>query len=547
MNATSHDVVVIGGGANGIVAAAMSAKSGLRTLLLERDEVLGGQGRMIEFAPGFRAAPLGMDTGWLPEPIAAALGISGLRRSDADANIAVLVEAGRFLAVSRDTARAAEAIREHSPSDAAKWPEFVARMRKLAGFLEALYLTPAPDISASSLGELMPLLGLARKFRGLGRRDSIEFLRTMPLSVWELLDDWFECAPLKAAVAAGGIQEHRHGPRSGGTGFVLLHHLTGAAPGAIRGRAGWHDGPDAFTRAAEEAARRLGVTVRTGAPVRRIEVRDHAVTAVVLESGEEIATGAVLSTASPSATLLDWLDPVWLDPEFLHALGNIRYRGCASFVAYALERLPDLPGLSTPDAMAGTISLTPSLAALERAADAAKYGMVSERPHVEFTVPTLTAPQLAADGKHVLLARAQYAPYRLRDGAVWDASRRDALAKSVTATIEAVSPCFASRILHQVAWSPRDLEERFGLREGATSQGELGLDQILFMRPLAGWGGHATPISGLYLGGAGSHPGPGILGGAGWLAAQRLLHDRRHRGSRVAAERSAAAVAGAKA
>jgi phytoene dehydrogenase-like protein len=532
MSGARFDVIVIGGGANGLVAAAALAKAGHRTALLERDETLGGQGRMIELAPGFRVAPLGLDPGWLPDPIAAELGLQNLRRSAANADMAVLVEPGRFLALTRDVAHTAEAIAAYSRTDATKWPEFVARLRKLAAFLEAIYLAPAPDISASSPGELLPLLGLARKFRGLGRRDSIEFLRTLPLSVWELLDDWFECAPLKAAVATGGIREHRQGPRSGGTGFVLLHNLTGAAPGAVRGRTPWHDGPETFTAAAERAARGFGAFVRTGAGVKRIQIHDDAVTGVVLESGEEIASRAVLSTANPAATFLDWIDPVWLDPEFLHAVGNIRHRGCAAFVAYALERLPDLPGLPA-DAMIGVVSLTPSLPALERAADAAKYGMVSDRPHVELTVPTILSPHLATDGRHVLVARAQYAPYRLREGEVWDAARRDALAKTVTAAIEAVSPCFSSRILHQAAWSPRDLEECFGLREGATSQGELGLDQILFMRPVAGWGGHTTPISGLYLGGAGSHPGPGVLGGAGWLAAKRILRDRRSRGSRV--------------
>jgi phytoene dehydrogenase-like protein len=183
--------------------------------------------------------------------------------------------------------------------------------------------------------------------------------------------------------------------------------------------------------------------------------------------------------------------------------------------------------LKSADALAGVLSLTPTVAALEKAADAAKYGTVSDRPHVEITVPTLLASNLATGDSHVMVARAQYAPHRLRDGAAWDGARRDALAKSVTAAIEAVSPCFTSRILHQVTLTPRDLEEKFGLREGAASQGELGLDQILFMRPIAGWGNHRTPIDGVYLGGAGSHPGPGILGGAGWLAAQRILGDRR--------------------
>ena len=527
MSAAPYDVIVVGGGANGLVAAAGLGRAGHRVLLLERDEALGGQGRLVEFAPGFRAAPLGLDPGWLPDPIALALGIGDLPREAGNADIAVAVEPGRFLALPRDVGRAAEAIAAHSRADAAKWPEFTARMRKLAGFLEALYQTPAPDISASSLGELWPLLGLGRKFRALGRRDMVEFLRTLPLSVWELLDDWFECAPLKAAVATGGIRDHQQGPRSGGTGFVLLHYLVGAPPGAVHGRAPWRDGPEAFTAAAQGAAERFRVAIRRGAAVKRIQVKDDAVTGVVLENGEEIPARTVLSTANPARTLLEWVDPVWLDPEFLREIGNIRHRGCTAFVAYALERLPDIPGLANPDVMAGTISLTPAIPALEKAADAAKYGTVSERPHVEFTVPTLVTPDLATGGRHVLVARVQYAPCRLREGATWDAARRDALAKTVTAAIEGVSPCFGSRILHQAAWSPKDLEAQFGLREGAASNGELGLDQILFMRPVAGWGGHTTPITGLYLGGAGNHPGPGILGGAGWLAAQRILGDRR--------------------
>jgi phytoene dehydrogenase-like protein len=519
--------VVVGAGANGLVAAARLGHAGLRVLLLERAETLGGQGRLVEFAPGFRAAPLGIDPGWLPAPIARALKLRTLKPAAVDSAITVVVEPGATLTLSRDAGRAAEAIRHHSQSDAAKWPAFTARLRTLAGFLETLYQTPSPDVDASSPGELFSMATLGLKFRGLGRRDMIEFLRTLPLSVWELLDDWFESAPLKAAVAAGGIQDHRQGPRSGGTGFVLLHYLVGAPQGSVRGRLPWRGGPGAFTDAAERAARQFGVTIRAEAPVKRIQVKDDAVAGVVLADGEEITARAVLSTADPSRTLLDWVDPVWLDPEFLNDVGNIRYRGCTAVVAYALGALPAIRGLSSADALAGIVSLTPSLPSLEKAADAAKYGRVSERPHVELTAPTLIWPDLAAAGKHVLVARVQYAPYRLRDGATWDAARRDALAESVTSAIEEVAPGFRSQILHRAAWSPLDLEERYGLREGAVPQGELGLDQILFMRPVAGWGRHATPIAGLYLGGAGTHPGPGVLGGAGWLAARRLLSDRR--------------------
>lgn len=523
----AFDVVVIGAGANGLVAAARLARAGLRVLLLERAESLGGQGAVIEFAPGFRAAPLGQDPGWVPPAIVRGLGLESLAADPADAPLSVAIGPGSFLTLSRDAERAAEAIRAHSVTDAAKWPAFTSQVHRLAGFLGQLYRTPAPDVGLTSLGDVPALLGLGLKYRALGGEGMIEFLRTLPLSVWELLDDWFESAPLKAAVATRGIQDYRQGPRSGGTGFVLLHYLVGAPRGSMRGRLPWRGGPRAFTDTLEQVARRAGVTIRTGAAVARVTVRDDAAAGVVLANGEEIATRAVLSTADPTRTLLEWVDPVWLDPEFMHAVGNIRYRGCTAVVMFALDSIPLFPGLVAPEALAGVVSLTPTVVALEKAADAAKYGDVSENPHVEITLPTLRSPALADGGRHVVVARVHYAPYRLRDGAAWDPARRGALADRVTAAIEAVSPGFGARVRHRVAMSPQDLEERFGLREGAPTQGELGLDQILFMRPVAGWGRHATPIAGLYLGGVGTHPGPGILGGAGWLAANRLLGDRR--------------------
>lgn len=529
MSGAPYDAIVIGAGANGLVAAARLGRAGRRVLVLERADVPGGQGRLVEFAPGFHAAPLALDPGWLPPPIASALNLTGLERVADDAPLSVAVEPGAFLTLSNDIRAAATAIHSHAPADAAKWPTFAARIHQLSAFLEALYQVDAPDVDARSIGELLHLLDLGLKFRSLGRVGMIEFLRTLPLSVWELLDDWFECAPLKAGIATGGVLDYAHGPRSGGTGYVLLHHLVGAPAGVVRGRPRWRGGVHAFTQAAEAAARAAGVTIRTGAPVARIDVRDDAVVGVALEGGEEIATGAVLSTADPGRTLLDWIDPVWLDPEFLRDVGNIRYRGCTALVLYALDARPKLPGLSGDAALRGLLSLTPTLADLERAADAAKYGEVPERPHIELAIPTAVDSALAPAGRHVLMARVQYAPYRLRDGATWDDERRDALAATVTGEIERMSPGLRSRILHQVAWTPRDVEDRFGVREGAISCGELALDQILFMRPVAGWGRHTTPIRGLFLGGAGSHPGPGVLGGAGWLAAQRML-ERPHGG-----------------
>jgi len=522
MSGTRWDAVVVGGGANGLTAATTLGRAGRRVLLLERAATLGGRGRAVEFAPGFRAAPLALDPGWIPPPVARALGLAGLEPAPADPPLSVAIGPGAFLTLPADPRAAARAIAPHSARDAGRWPSFVAGLGALAGFLARLYRRAAPDLAARSPAEALAMLDLALAFRFLGRERMVEFLRTLPLSVAELLDDTFECAPLKAAVATVGVRDHAQGPRSGGTAFVLLHHLVGARPGALAGRPARRGGAATFSAAAEAAARRAGVTVRTSAAVTAIEVRDDGVEAVVLEDGERIACRAALSTADPRRTLRDWVDPAWLDPEFLHALGDVRYRGCTAFVLLALDAAPEFPGLDAT-AAAGLVSLTPSLLDLERAADARKYGRVSERPHVECAVPSLADPSLAPPGRHVLVARVACAPYRLRDGAAWDAERRDALAGAALEALERVSPGLRSRILHRAVWAPPDLEERFGLPEGAPSCGELGLDQILFMRPVPGWSRYETPIRGLLLGGAGSHPGPGVLGGPGWLAARRLL------------------------
>ena len=525
----AQDAVIIGGGVNGLVAAACLAKGGQKVLLLERSPAIGGQSRPGEFTPGFRADPLGQEAGWLPPPVARELGLTGLTRVVPDPSVAVPVGPGEWLWLSRDTGRAAEQIRRYSTRDAAAWPAFTTLLAKLAGFLESLYVLPAPDIDTTSLGELLPLLGVARKLRGLGRKDMIELLRIVPMSVQEVLDDRFEFGPLKAAVGAVGVTNIRQGPRSGGTAFVLLHQQVGAEGGAIRGRGYWQAGPDALVRAVAAVAERHGVMVRTGAEVARITVKEDSVAGVVLSSGEEIAAGTVLSGADPARTLLGLVDPVWLDPEFLLAVRNIKFRGNAARVLYALDALPEFPGLpGTSGALAGTLTLSSSLDDIERSADDAKYGRTSERPHVEVQVPSVRWPGMAPQGKHVVVAQATSAPYRLRAGA-WTAAARDALGNRVSAAIAKVAPGFPDLVRHCEVLTPVEIEERYGLTEGAPTHGEMTLDQILFMRPVAGASRYATPISGLYLCGAGTHPGSGIAGGPGWLAARQVIRDRRGR------------------
>jgi phytoene dehydrogenase-like protein len=517
------DAIVIGAGVNGLVAAVTLARAGKRVVVLESAAAIGGMGRTMEVAPGFRVAPVEGDAGWLPPEAARELGLAGVAAVQPEVPLTVAAGPGDFLSLPRDPAAASATIRRRSPADAERWPAFVDLVHELAGFLSVLYQRPAPDLGASGLGELAALAGLGRRFRALGGDRMVDLLRVLPMPVQELLDDRFDSGLLKAAIGAGGVQGICQGPRSGGTSFVLLHHLVGAPRGVMRGRGHWPRGPEDLAIALGGAARARGVTIRTEARVEHILVRDDRVTGVVLATGEELPAPLVLSTASPTRTLLGLVDPVWLDPELLLAVRNIRYRGVESRVVFALDALPEFPGLPhQSQALAGVLSLTPSLDALERAFDAAKYGVESPAPAVEVAFPSIAAPALAPEGKHVMVARVQYTPYSLRDG-VWDERRAAALGDRVQSAIAVVAPGFADRILRRVVLTPADLEARFGLTEGATSHGELGLDQILFMRPVAGLGRHATPLAGLYLAGAGTHPGPGIAGGAGWLAAKRAL------------------------
>jgi phytoene dehydrogenase-like protein len=520
------DAIVIGAGANGLVAATALAKAGRRVVVLEASDTIGGQARTHEFAPGFRA-PLHHDTGWLPPNVMRGLGF-GIASTTPDVSVSVAHD-GALRSIPTDAARAAGVIREHSSRDAGRWPAFARRLSTLSGFLGALYQGPPPDVDAASFSDFAALLGLGRRFRALGRDDMTEVLRVLPMSVQDFLEDELETPWLRAAVGAGGVRDIRQGPRSGGTSFVLLHYLLGAPDGSVRARSWWRDGPDAFVIAVEAAARTAGASIRTGAKVARIIVSDDAVTGVALANGEEISAPIVLSTVDPANTLLGLVDPVWLDPELLRAVQNIKFRACTAVIHFAVDRLPSDATVASA-ALASVVSLSPDLDSIERAYDAAKYGDVAAEPHVELSSPSVRWPSLAPAGKHIVTARVQFVPRQPRDGPWSDAKSGD-LADRVTAIISRTLPGFAASVLHRAVLGASDFVTHLGLTDGALTHGELTLDQILFMRPVAGLARYTTPISGLYLGGAGSHPGPSVVGGAGWLAARAVLSPRAKAGS----------------
>lgn len=523
------DAIVVGAGLNGLTAALVLARAGKRVLVLEQAEAPGGTARVHEFAPGFRTAPLAPDAGWFSPAVARATGLAIPERSEPAVPLAVLGETGS-LVLPRDGVAAASAIRRYSDADARQWPAFAELIHKLAGFLAVLYRLPPPALDASSPGELIRLLGVARAFRRLGRRDMIELLRTVPLSVQELVEDRFSSPLLQAAIGALGVRGIRQGPRSGGTAFVLLHHQVGAPPGSfgLAGGGYWKAGPGALVEALLARARALGVEIRCAARVERIAVEDERVTGVALATGDFLPAPLVLSTADPAHTMLSLVDPVWLDPDLLLAVRNIKFRGSGSRLSYALAARPVLAGLEGAGPLDGVISLAGSLGEIERAADAAKYGAASSAPLVVLRLLSERGPGFAPPGRHVLLAEVQWTPRRLREGD-WDAGRRGALEQAVTAAIERVAPGFSSLVQAVETLTPTDLETRYGLTDGAPSHGELTLDQILFMRPVPGLSRYRGPLGGLFLAGSGSHPGPGIAGMPGYLAARAALQESARR------------------
>ena len=481
-------VLVIGAGASELACARILARSGRRVVVLEN------RARQDELAP---------DRGWVPPRLVRELALPArsLSVGHADPWAAAPLSGGGRLELWRDIERSVQAIRRVSPRDAARWPEFCARMERLARLLEQLYLGPPPDPLSGAVGDLAQLAVLGFRARRAGRQGVEDLLRLVPMSVADWLDDWFECDELKGILGAAGVMHLRQGPRSGGTAFVLLHHHVGSPVGVFRP-------PHSNLR--RVLAGLPGVEIRRGAEIARIEVRNGCVAGVALASGEEVPASVVVSGADPRRTLLELVDPAWLDPEMTRALRRIRRRGVVARVRLALERAPDCPALV----------VAPSLDYLERAFDDAKYGRLSRQPYVE-----AVSAGAGADGRPRLEAHVQYAPYALAEGG-WTEERRRALGDLVQGVLAQYLPELGAAAVEGVL-SPRDLEERHGYPEGQEHHAELALDQALWMRPVPALARYRTPIEGLYLCGPGMHPGGGVSGVPGYNAARVILRSLR--------------------
>lgn len=529
------DAVVVGGGHNALVAAAYLAKAGRRTLILERRDRVGGAAETAELG-GVRVPRLADTVGRLRPGIVRDLDLRrhGLRLVAPEIRAFAPLPDGRSVALWADDARTVESLRDWSPGDAARYPDFDRLVRSLGRFLAEIAGRTPPDIRSPGLGDALTGLRLGRTFRGLGRHDARTILRVLPMAVADFVAEAFETDPVRAALAWRGVRYGSVGPWSAGTAATLLGDSAGTDGGAAGQTVFAIGGPGAVSEALAASARAAGAGIRCGADVAAVLSRDGRVTGVALGSGEEIASPVVVSGVDPKRTLTALCDPVAIGPTMLWRAGNYRTPGVVSKVNLVLGGLPRFRAANGDDErlLRGRIVVAPGIDEIERAFDATKYGRVSERLVFEATIPSLVDPSLvdgAAPGTHVMSIVAQYTPYALRDGS-WDvADRREGVVNAIVGQLEELAPGFANLVRAREVVTPLDLERDYGLSGGHPLHGEPGLDQVFLWRPFLGHARYRLPIDGLYLAGSGAHPGGGVTGQPGHNAAREILADLKAR------------------
>jgi phytoene dehydrogenase-like protein len=527
------DAVVVGGGHNALVAAAYLGRAGLRTLLLERRDRVGGAALTSELG-GVRVPTLAHTVGRMRASVVRDLDLAshGLSLLAPDVRVFAPQPNKRALTLWADTARTAAGLREWSERDADRYADFDRLVRSMGRFLAEIAATTPPDIESPGLADALTGLRLGRTFRGLGKRDARTVLRVLPMAVADFVAEAFETDALQAAIAWRGVQYCALGPWSGGSTAVLLADSAGNDGGAAGQTVFARGGPGELAWALAAAAHAAGVEIRTDAEVAAITSRDGRATGVALASGEEIPARVVVSGVDPKRTLVGLIDPVALGPSLGWRAGNIRQPGVVAKVNLVLSKLPKFPAAAedTATLLRGRILVAPGIDAMERAFDASKYGRISDEPVVEATIPSLVDRSLvdgAKSGTQVMSIVLQYAPYALRD-ATWD-NRREAVGDLAIRRLETVAPGIGRLVLDREVLTPLDLERDYGLTGGHPLHAEPGLDQFFLWRPLIGHARYRMPLEGLYLAGSGAHPGGGLTGGPGQNAAREILLDWKKR------------------
>jgi phytoene dehydrogenase-like protein len=521
-----YDVIVIGGGHNGLVNAAYLARAGKRVLVLERRYVLGGAAVTEEVFPGFRYSVCSYVVSLLRPEIIRELDLPrhGLEILPLDGTFTPMPNGDHLWRVN-DHAKTRREIARHSKLDAEAYDEYGKAMIDMAHFVKPIMNMTPPDPASLNPKGLLDLLTMGRRFQKLSADDKYNQVQLMTMSAVDFLDQWFETDVLKATMAASGIIGTFLGVRSPGTAYVLLHHYMGEIDGAFRSWGLARGGTGSISNAIGDAAREFGAEIRTEAPIAKIILQNGEAKGVLLENGDEIYADVISSSVDPRLTFMKMVGEEHLPTDFVDDIKRYKFRGSSGKVNMALDALPDfkcMPGAGPH--LRGAVSISPSIEYMERAYDDAKYGRYSRRPYIDIVIPSLTDPSIAPPGKHVMSCFVQYAPYNLKEGN-WD-EQREAFGDTVIDTIAEHAPNIRDIILHRQVLTPLDIERDFGLSEGNIFQGELTLEQLFFLRPAPGWAQYRSPIRNLYMCGSATHPGGGIMGASGRNAAMEILKDK---------------------
>jgi phytoene dehydrogenase-like protein len=523
----SFDVIIVGAGHNGLVTAAYLARAGRKVLVLESRELVGGCAVTEEIWPGYKISTASYLSSLLQEKVVRDLELArfGYKVDAKDPAFFSPFPDGRHFFMWQDRAKTLAEIAKFSQRDAEAYPKYEDHLERLAQVAESLLLTTPPDFPPHGVGDFIEYLKLAGRLRGLTKPEIVGLVKIFTQSAADFLDTWFESEQVKVTLATDGVIGANGGPRSPGTAYILLHHCMGGVNGH-RGLWGFvRGGMGAVSNAIADSARSKGAVIRTNSPVEKIVVRQGRAQGVVLQGGEEIAGKVVASNLDPKKTFLDLLNPADLDPEFLHGIRQFRSEGTSLKMNLALRGLPQFTAFpETPGPQhRATMHICPSVEYIEHAWDDAKYGRPSRSPLIEMTIPTMYDPSLAPEGHHIMGIFLQYAPYTLANS-TWD-QEREPYAERILDVIEEYCPNIRQIVVERQTLTPLDLERRFSITGGNIFHGEMSLDQMFVLRPVAGWARYRTPIKGLYLCGSGAHPGGGVMGAPGHNAAREMLRD----------------------
>ena len=510
-----HDVLIIGAGHNGLVCAAYLAKAGWKVLVLERSDQPGGAAITREFAPGFRVSACAHILHMLQAKVIRDLNLKahGLDLGGPSIDTIALAEDGNHLTIRQRSIEGAQV----TAAEKAAYAAFIERMERHAKALAPQLLKTPPRLANAGLANAMQLAGMGWGIRfGLGKKRMQDFLRIVGMNIYDLLDEVFESEALKGALALDAVLGSAMEPRMPGTVLTYLYRLAGGLKSTLTLPKG---GMGSVTAALADAATTFGAEIRTAVPVERVLLEGGRAVGVVLAGGEELRALSVISNADPKTTFLKLVGARNLEAGFAHRIGNLRASGRTAKVHMVLNSLPDFTGLEQ-DALGNRLIVAASRKYVEDAFNHSKYGEYSDQPVMEITIPSVADPSLAPAGKHVLSAIVQYAPFDLKGG--WDA-HKDSFVERVVDVISVYAPDFRDKMTVVECLTPVDIEREFGMTGGHWHHGELALDQLFMMRPTYGAAQYRTPIDGLYLCGAGAHPGGGVMGAAGHNAAQAIL------------------------